>query len=53
MIEDKYGYPRPSNLIKYNHKDLTKIAEDLKENIKKLNGKIAGRSRKLIPLKII
>ena len=49
VIEEKYGYPRPSKLTVYNYEDLTKIAEDLKENIKKLNGKIAGRSRKKDP----
>ena len=49
MIEEKYAYPRPSKLIEYNHKYLNKIAEDLKESIKKLNGIIAGRSRKKDP----
>ena len=49
VIKEKYGYPPPSKLIEYNHESLIKITEDLKESIKKLNGKLAGRSRKKEP----
>ena len=49
VIEEKFGFPRPSKLIKYNHKDLAGILKDVKEKIKSLNGKIAGRSRKIDP----
>ena len=44
-ILKEFGYPRPIDFFEINPQDLELTLEKLKEDIKKLNGKISGRKK--------
>ena len=49
FIIEKYGYPRPKDLIKFTNEDINKHLKKVTEKIKILTGKINGRNNKKDP----